>query len=277
MRPFIRLALAAVTLLAAASPAHAQRNSTDNDADWMENCRSGGWNGDDDRGRACEVRQVPMRLDGRSLQIDGRQNGSIRVRAWDGDSVRVIARLQANATSDDDARRLLADVRLIADGRGVRAEGPSGSRYREGWSASYVVWVPRRFDLSLEASNGALGVDGVNGRLELRTMNGSVALTDVGGDVRARTQNGSLNVSLSGRSWTGSGLDAETQNGSVRLAIPENYAAQLETGTVNGSIQTDFPITVQGRISRRLTLPLNGGGPSVRAITTNGTVRISRR
>ena len=277
MRPHIRLALSALMVLAPASAAHAQRISTDNDTDWMENCRSGGWDGDDDSGRACEVRQVPLRLEGRSLQIDGRQNGSIRVHAWDGDSVRVTARLQANARSDDDARRLLADVRVVADGRGVRAEGPSGSRYREGWSASYVVWVPRRFDLSLEASNGALAVDGVNGRLELRTMNGSVALTDVGGDVRARTQNGSLNVSLSGRSWTGSGLDAETQNGSVRLAIPENYAAQLETGTVNGSIHTDFPVTIQGRISRRLTLPLNGGGPAIRALTTNGTVRISRR
>ena len=277
MRKHLRPALAFLIVVATASTAHAQRNSTDNDADWMANCRSDGWDGDDDRGRACDVRPVPMRLDGRSLQIDGRQNGSIRVRAWDGDSVRVTARLQANARSDDDARRLLADVRLIADGRGVRAEGPTGSRYREGWSASFVVWVPRRFDLLLQASNGALGVDGVNGRLDLRTMNGSVALTDVGGDVRARTQNGSVNVLLSGRSWSGSGLDAETQNGSVRLAIPENYAAQLETGTVNGSVHTDFPVTVQGRISRRLTLSLNGGGPPIRAITTNGTVRISRR
>ena len=277
MRPLVLLALASATMLATASTAQAQRNSSENDADWMENCRSGNWYGDDERGRACEVRQVPVRLAGRSLQIDGRQNGSIRVRAWDGDSVRVTARLQANGRSDDDARRVLADVRVVADSRGVRAEGPSGSRDGEGWSASYLVWVPRRFDLSLDASNGALGVDGVNGRLDLRTRNGSVALTDVGGDVRARTQNGSLNVSLSGRSWTGSGLDAETQNGSVRLEIPENYAAQLETGTVNGSIHTDFPVTVQGRISRRLTLPLNGGGPAIRAVTTNGTVRISKR
>jgi DUF4097 and DUF4098 domain-containing protein YvlB len=108
--------------------------------------------------------------------------------------------------------------------------------------------------------NGSLGVDGVSGRLELRTTNGSVALTDVAGDVHARTQNGSLNVQLAGNGWDGTGLDAETQNGSVRLAVPEKYAAQLETGTVNGSIQTDFPVTIQGRISRRLSLPLNGGG-----------------
>jgi hypothetical protein len=277
MQAIIRPALLAVALLVVALPLHAQRNSFDDDATWLDNCRSGNWNGGDDRGRACEVRQVPVRLSGRALEIDGRQNGSIRVRGWDGDSVRVTARLQANASSDDDARNLLKEVRVVADGRSVRAEGPSNWRNREGWSASYVVWVPRRFDLSLEATNGALGVHGVSGRLDLRTTNGSVALTGVGGDVHARTQNGSLNVQLAGKSWDGSGLDAETQNGSVRLAVPEDFAGQLETGTVNGSIHTDFPITVQGRISRQLSLALNGGGKTIRALTTNGTVRISRR
>jgi hypothetical protein len=99
----------------------------------------------------------------------------------------------------------------------------------------------------------------------------------VGGDVHARTQNGGLNVSLVGSQWEGTGLDAETQNGGVRMSIPEKYAATLETGTVNGSMQTDFPITVQGRISRRLTLPLNGGGKTIRAMTTNGGVRLTAR
>jgi hypothetical protein len=277
MRTILRPALVAVALLGPALPLHAQHNSFDDDATWLDNCRSGNWNGGDDRGHACEVRAVPVRLSGRAVEIDGRQNGSIRVRGWDGDSVRVTARLQANANSDGDARKLLEEVRIVADGRSVRAEGPSSSRSREGWSASYVVWVPRRFDLSLEATNGALGVDGVSGRLDLRTTNGSVALVDVGGDVRARTQNGSLNVQLAGKGWEGTGLDAETQNGSVRVAVPEGFAAQLETGTVNGSIHTDFPVTVQGRISRRLSLPLNGGGKTIRALTTNGTVRISRR
>jgi hypothetical protein len=277
MRTLLRPAVLAAALLGAALPLHAQHNAFDNDAEWLDNCRSGNWSGGDDRGRACEVRQVPLRLSGRALEIDGRQNGSIRVRGWDGDSVRVTARLQANANSDDDARAMLKDVRIVADGRSVRAEGPSTWRSREGWSASYVVWVPRRFDLSLEATNGALGVDGVSGRLDLRTTNGSVALVDVGGDVHARTQNGSLNVQLAGTGWDGAGLDAETQNGSVRLAVPERFAGQLETGTVNGSIHTDFPVTVQGRISRRLSLPLNGGGKTIRALTTNGTVRISRR
>ena len=258
MRSSLRLALVAIGFVGFAVPLLAQRNSVEDDVQWLENCRSGDWNRNDDRGRACEVRHVPVRLAGRSIEVDGLQNGSIRVRGWDGDSVRVTARLQANASSDEDARNLLKDVRIVADGRGVRAEGPSGWGSRDGWSAGYVVWVARRFDLSLDATNGSLGVDGVQGKLNLRTTNGSVALTDVGGDVHARTQNGSLNLQLAGSGWEGSGLDAETQNGSVRLMVPEKFAAQLETGTVNGSIHTDFPVTVQGRISRRMSLPLNG-------------------
>lgn len=94
----------------------------------------------------------------------------------------------------------------------------------------------------------------MTGKLDLRTINGALHLTDAGDDVHARTQ-----------------------NGSVRLAIPESYAALVETGTVNGRVNTDFPITVQGRISHRFSLPLNGGGPPIRAMTTNGSVTLSRR
>jgi len=269
-----RLIIAAFCGAALPLPLLAQRAAT-SDAEWLDNCRN---NWGDERGRACEVREVPVRPSGRALEIDGRENGSIRVEAWDGDAVKVTARLQANAPSDADAQALLKDIRVTSDGKRVGAEGPSeGRSYRSNWSVSYVVMVPRRFDLALDAHNGSLGVDGVNGRLDLRTVNGSVRLTDVGGEVHARTENGSLSVQLAGRGWDGSGLDAETQNGSVRLMVPDNYAANLETGTVNGRINTDFPITVQGRISRQLNVPLNGGGKTIRATTTNGSVRISRR
>ena len=139
------------------------------------------------------------------------------------------------------------------------------------------MYVPRRFDLDLEAHNGGLGVSGVSGKLDLRTCERLARrIAMIGGDVRARTQNGSLNVRLSGNAWDGAGLDAETRNGSVRLSVPERYAASLEVGTVNGPIRTDIPVTVSGRISRELNIPLGGGGKPIRVHTTNGPVTISR-
>jgi hypothetical protein len=276
MRPTLVLTLTALSLLAGPSILSAQ-SDRESDTEWLERCRQGGgYNDDDRRGRACEVRNVPVRLSGRAISVDGGQNGGIRVFAWNGDSVRVTARMQAQDRTDEGARSLLSRIRFETDGRRVRTDGPDMDG-RGSWSVSYVVYVPRRFDLDLDANNGGLAVTGVTGKLELRTTNGSVLLQEVGGDVHARTQNGSLNLQLAGARWDGSGLDAETQNGSVRLAVPETYAAQLETGTVNGSIRTDIPVTMQGRISRRLNIPLGGGGPPIRALTTNGSVTITRR
>src|SRR6478735_5225489 len=184
-RPALLSSLLSLSLIAVATPAAAQRSSDYDDSRWLQNCREG-WNGDD-RGRACEIRVVPVKSSGRALEIDGRENGSIRVVSWAGDSVRVMARIQANARSDDAAQGLLKDVRVVADGKRVYADGARGWGRNENWSVSYVVYVPRRYDLSLEAHNGSLGVTGVVGKMDLRTENGSVNLTDVGGDVRART------------------------------------------------------------------------------------------
>src|SRR5476649_1425529 len=186
MRPYLPFVL--LSLASALPTADAQKSwRTDTDARWLESCQNH-WNGNDERGRACEVRDIPVRLTGRSIEVDGEQNGGIQVEGWDGDSVRVTARMQAQADDNGRAKWLLEKIRVVADGRGVRADGPT-TRDEEGWSVSYVVWVPRRFDLSLEANNGGLRVSGVNGKMDLRTTNGSVALSEVGGDVHARTQN----------------------------------------------------------------------------------------
>jgi hypothetical protein len=269
--------LAASVLLVSPTLLVAQQTDRESDAEWLEKCRDHHAWGDDSRGRACEVRNVPVRLSGRSISIDGQQNGGVRVFGWDRDGVEVTARMEGHGRDDAAARELLSRVRIVADGRGIRADGPSTDGDYDGWSVSYYANVPRRFDLDLQAHNGGLIVEGVSGKLSLDTHNGSVALLGVGGDVRANTQNGSLNVQLSGTKWDGTGLDAETRNGSVRLAVPEQYAAQLETGTVNGSIRTDIPVTLSGRISRQLSIPLGGGGRTIRAMTTNGSVQITRR
>ena len=68
----------------------------------------------------------------------------------------------------------------------------------------------------------------------------------------------------------------EAVNGPVTLMIPERYNARLETGTVNGGMDIEFPITIEGRIDRRLTTQLGDGGPPIRATTTNGGVTLRR-
>jgi len=101
-------------------------------------------------------------------------------------------------------------------------------------------------------------------------------LRRVGGNVHGGTTNGGLVVELNGDRWDGEALDVKTTNGGITMSVPENYSAHLETGTVNGNVSVDFPVTVQGRITRELSVNLGSGGATVRALTTNGGVKLRR-
>ena len=263
-------AAAALLALLAGLPAHAQRT----DAEWLENCRenSGRWNGN--RAQFCEVRPSTLRAGG-ALTVDGGQNGGASVRGWDGDEIRVSARIQAQAASQEQAREIARRVTIRTDGGNIRATGPEQGRGTS-WSVVYDIQVPRRQDVSVTAHNGPVSVEGVSGRMRLRAQHGPVSLRRVGGSVHARVQNGPLSVVLDGPRWSGEGLDAEAQNGPVSVTIPRGYSAELEVGTVNGPVSMDLPLSDGYRSGRRVKTTLGSGGPPVRVVTTNGPATVRR-
>lgn len=261
----------ATMALAIAPTAQAQRS--DDGRSWLERCRDG-W-GDRDRAVACREQVITMAVTGGELSVNARPNGSITVVGSNRRDIHVTARIQAQARRQADADDILGEIDIVTD-RGLRAEGPQAGR-DEGWSVSYVIEVPREIDLALSSTNGGVNVRDVTGRLEMSTTNGGITLASVAGDVRGRTSNGSVNVTLDGERWQGPGLDVQTTNGSVRLYVPERYHANLETGTTNGGMNFDFPVTVRGRISRRMETQLGDGGALIRVMTTNGGVSVARK
>jgi hypothetical protein len=221
------------------------------------------------------VKSLTLSPHGRGLRVDG-GNGGIHVKGWDQNEIAVRVVVVGHARTEERARAMVSQVQIDGDRGVLGADGPS-TRNNEHWSASYEIYVPRSHDLDLDTKNGGVHVSGVRGKMELATVNGGLHLSDLGGDVRARGKNGGLHIELSGSSWEGAGLDAETRNGGITMGVPEEYSAQLETGTTNGGLHIDFPITVQGRVTKRLSATLGDGGPTIRAITTNGGVHIERR
>jgi DUF4097 and DUF4098 domain-containing protein YvlB len=225
----------------------------------------------------CEVREVRVAAPRAGpLSVDARPNGGVDVIGGDSTDVVVRAVIQTQAGSDADAKALAGAVRVITTSGPIHAEGPS-THGRAQWSVSFVVSVPRRTDLDVETENGGIRVDHVDGRMRLAAENGGIALHDLSGDVRARAENGPMRVSLAGSRWQGAGLDAETVNGPVILAIPAGYAAHLETGTVNGPTAIDIPLTVTGHVDlQHFSTDIGGGGPPIRVVTTNGPVSVHR-
>lgn len=223
----------------------------------------------------CEIREQTLAPSGGTIGIDGRQNGGVSVKGWDQNQVLVRARVQTGAETAEEARALGQQVRIETSGSKIFASGPE-SRRNHFWDVSYEVFVPRRVDLSVETHNGGISITGVNGKIDFSAVNGGVVLKRIGGAVRGSTTNGGLVIELTGDRWDGETLDVRTTNGGVVMSVPENYSANLQTGTVNGSVDVDFPVTVQGKISKQIALNLGSGGATVKATTTNGGVRLKR-
>lgn len=222
----------------------------------------------------CEVREQKLPAGG-TLTVDARRNGGVAIKGWDQNEVLVRARVQAAAATQSEADQLAKQIKIETAGGKIFAVGPENRKDYQ-WNVSYEIFAPRRTDLSLEAYNGGIYIADISGRIEFTGHNGGVVLKRVGGTVRGATTNGGVVVELDGARWDGEELDVRTTNGGIMMSVPENYSAHLETGTVNGHLSIDFPVTVQGRISRELAVNLGGGGPTVRAMTTNGGVKIKR-
>lgn len=234
--------------------------------------------GDNRYARHCEIKEQTLPAIG-AITVDGKTNGGIAIKGWDRHEILVRAKVETRAPSQAEADSLAQQVRIETAALNIHAMGPE-SRDNYQWHVSYEILVPRRSDLSLKAHNGGISIVDVNGRIDFRTTNGGVSLSRVGGAVTGNTTNGGVHVELSGMRWEGETLNVRTTNGGVNLVMPENYSAHLETGTTNGNVKSDFPLNVplteRGRMPKDISVDLGGGGPTIRATTTNGGVHLSR-
>ena len=228
-----------------------------------------------DRASHCEINEMTIPAMS-SLNVDGGVNGGMTVKGWQKNEVLVRARVQTQAETDDRAKAIARQVIIHTGGDRILADGPS-TGHHENWSVSYEIFVPQKMDLNLRAHNGGIHIADIRGQIEFETTNGGVSLQRLAGTVHGYTTNGGLSVELAGNRWEGGQLDARTTNGGVSVSLPDNYSAHLETGTVNGHINVEFPVTVHGEINRQLSIDLGSGGPLVRAVTTNGGVTIKRK
>jgi hypothetical protein len=263
MRNLFWIAMLALLTIPAAALAQAEPVHVDHDVD----CPS-----QHDRDTYCEHREFVLPTMDR-LDVDAGTNGGIRVTGWDRDEIRLVAKVQA--WSRDDDARAVADGIEIRTGERIEARGER-QRSRDGWSVSFELRVPRETALRLDATNGGIGTEGLLGEVRARTTNGGISVVGGRGRIRGETTNGGIRLELTGDRWQGAGVDLRTTNGGIRITVPTEYSADLETGTVNGGMEIDFPVMVQGRIHRTLRTELGNGGPLIRVMTTNGGVVIRR-
>jgi hypothetical protein len=242
-------------------------------SDWCGGENSG------DRKLVCEVREYTVPATGGVLAVDAKPNGGIDVQGGGRSDVHVYAKVVATAESKERAKQIATAVQVTAAADRISATGPARADEDESWSVSYRLAVPERTSLALESTNGGISIANVDGQIGFKTINGGVKLSALSGEVKGRTNNGGVSIDFDGPSWQGEGLDVETHNGGVKLTMPDNYSAHLQTGTVNGGLQLGIPMETQpdGRRQRSVDTQLGAGGALIRVHTTNGGIRLTRK
>jgi hypothetical protein len=143
-------------------------------------------------------------------------------------------------------------------------------------NVNFSVRVPAGVKLSANTVNGGINVRGLDADARAHTVNGSIKL-NTDGRAEAQTVNGSIEASMGRADWDGNN-EFKTVNGAIHLELPGDLSTEVRAQTVNGDIETDFPLTVSGRFSRRsLQGRIGGGGRELVLETVNGGIRLSRR
>ena len=199
---------------------------------------------------------------GGNLQADT-QGGDITIKTSDSPEVHVLVRQVIHASTEQEADEILAKLNLTLEqsGNDVTAEAKYERRGPGSWfgnwppvTVSFVVTVPKNFNLKLNTSGGNIAVASLTGNVHARTSGGDLRFDRINGDIDGGTSGG--NVSLkegTARAMlrtsggdieidrAGGPTDVSTSGGNIKI----NSVAQLISATTSG-----------GNVSAVITEPL---------------------
>ena len=150
-----------------------------------------------------------------------------------------------------------------------------------------------RGDAIASTSGGSITITDVGGSLRAETSGGGITINSVGGDLRASTSGGGVEVHGAGgrveASSSGGGVTVRfvagnssggivsSSGGPVRVDIDPAAHISIDASASGGSVESDVPITMQGKIENHsLRGEMNGGGPLLRLRSSGGGVKIGR-
>ena len=131
-------------------------------------------------------------------------------------------------------------------------------------------------DVKVNTSGGSIRIDQALGTVNAHTSGGGITVNEVMGQIQADTSGGSVKAHISQQPQSDCRL--KTSGGSITVYLAEDIALNVDAETSGGSIHTDFPVTIQGKISKReLKAQINGGGPELYLHTSGGSIYIKKK
>jgi DUF4097 and DUF4098 domain-containing protein YvlB len=142
-------------------------------------------------------------------------------------------------------------------------------------TVDFEVQVPAGTEFNGQTVNGEMSAEGLKGDVRASSVNGSVRVSTTG-LAEASTVNGSVYAQMGRANWDND-LEFSTVNGGITLIMPEKLDTEVRASTVNGDIDSEYPLTVTGRFGpRRVRGTIGAGGRGLTLSTVNGEIRLRK-
>jgi len=133
-------------------------------------------------------------------------------------------------------------------------------------------------DIDLKTVSGAIEASQIKGSVDAETTSGRIELRDVSGAKTVRAKVLSGNIVYEGQLAPGAKITLEALSGGLELTLPANAAFELNAETFSGHVDSEFVITMSGKLSpKELRGVVNNGGATLRLKTFSGSIRIKKK
>ena len=140
----------------------------------------------------------------------------------------------------------------------------------------YTVLVPRDVRVDVATGRGEIIVDGAGATVTAATGMGRVFIATVRGPVNVSSGNGDVDVRVQSVS-TDPSVNVVTGSGTIRVSVPADFGGSIDTQSGNGTLRSDFDITILGRIeSNHVRGTIGRGSSRIHLQTGNGRIELRK-
>lgn len=130
--------------------------------------------------------------------------------------------------------------------------------------------------MQVDTGDGSIQGEELQGGLDAHTGDGSVHISGRFDNLQLRTSDGSVDVDVLKGSRMSQDWRIRTGDGSVRLNVPRDLAADIDMQTGDGRIRVNLPLSTTGTQSEtEVRGKLNGGGALLTVRTGDGSVSLN--
>ncbi len=206
---------------------------------------------------------------------------------WGGDSINVSVdyRVWVPEQAAVEVKSVSGDVKVAPIGGKAKIDSVSGNVGLRGAAGAEVKLVSGDLEMEnvagdafIKAVSGDIDITRIKGSIEADAVSGDIVLKDVAEAQTVDIKTVSGNVTYSGDLKAGGRYELKTHSGDVRMTIPAGSGFDLEANTFSGDIESDFEITVVGKISpREIRGTVGKGGTTLVLKSFSGNVDLKKK